>query len=321
MQLTIVPRGYQADAPAKRSSRFPLTIELDGTAETLTVDDVQRRIHEQLTKYYPERQRLTAASKVLQPGQSLSKYDIKDGDTITFKDLVLNGMCVCVARLGPQVGWRTVFIVEYFGPLVWHSFFYYCSSMVYGKHVQHSDLQVAAYAMAMGHYLKREFESICIHRFSNGTMPLRNIFKNSFHYHILGGMLIAYGVYGPALAAGTERAQMSATWYWSCIGVFILAELGNMSAHITLRNLRPPGTRVRRVPYGFGFGLVSCPNYTFELIAWAAFALFTSSWAAWFFFVVSFGQIYLWAVKKHKAYRREFPDYPRNRKALIPFIA
>ncbi|KAI8050546.1 3-oxo-5-alpha-steroid 4-dehydrogenase-domain-containing protein [Syncephalis plumigaleata] len=254
------------------------------------------------SKYYP-------ASKVLQTGQTLSKYDIKDGDTITFKDL------------GPQISWRLVFVVEYFGPIVWHSLFFYLPTLFYGKQVQHSDVQIAAYYMAMGHYIKRELESVFVHRFSNGTMPLRNIFKNSFHYHILGGLLIAYGIYGPGLAVGTASATISPTWYWSCIAVFILAELGNLSAHITLRNLRPPGTRIRRIPYGFGFGLVSCPNYTFELIAWAAFALFTSSWAAWFFFVVSFGQIYLWAVKKHKAYRREFPDYPRNRKALIPFIA
>ncbi|KAI9596889.1 3-oxo-5-alpha-steroid 4-dehydrogenase-domain-containing protein [Syncephalis fuscata] len=309
MKLTIVPRGYQADAPAKRSSRFPLTLELGGNAETITVDDLRQAIHKQLPKYYPARQRLTIETKVLEVGQSLSKYDVKDGDTITFKDL------------GPQISWRLVFIVEYFGPLVWHSLFFYLPTLFYRQEVVHSDVQIAAYYMAMGHFIKRELESVLVHRFSNGTMPFRNIFKNSFHYHILGGLLIAYSIYGPGLAAGTESAKLSPTWYWALIGVFVFAELGNLSTHITLRNLRPPGTRVRRIPYGFGFGLVSCPNYTFELLAWAAYALFTSSWAAWFFFAVSFGQIYLWAIKKHKAYRREFPDYPRNRKALIPFIA
>jgi very-long-chain enoyl-CoA reductase len=35
---------------------------------------------------------------------------------------------------------------------------------------------------------------------------------------------------------------------------------------------------------------------------------------------VSFAQIYVWAIKKHKAYRTEFANYPR-RKALIPFFA
>ncbi|RKP06463.1 3-oxo-5-alpha-steroid 4-dehydrogenase-domain-containing protein [Thamnocephalis sphaerospora] len=311
MQLTVVPRGYRPDAAedSGKPGRFPLTLQLSGGADTLTVDDVQQAIHKHVPKYYPDRQRLTVEKTALQQGNLLSKYDLKDGDTITFKDL------------GPQVGWRTVFIIEYMGPLIVHPLIFHMSSLFYGRAVEHSDIQIAAYYMVLGHYLKREFESMFVHRFSHGTMPIRNIFKNSFHYHVLGGLQLAYWVYAPGLAAGTERSVVSPTWYWSCIAVFVFAELSNLSTHYTLRNLRPPGTRIRRIPYGYGFSLVSCPNYTFELVAWAAFSLLTGSWAAWFFFVVSFGQIYQWAVKKHKAYKREFPDYPRNRTALIPFLA
>ena len=39
------------------------------------------------------------------------------------------------------------------------------------------------------------------------------------------------------------------------------------------------------------------------------------------FLVVSAVQMGLWAIKKHKAYKREFGDkYPRGRKVMIPFI-
>jgi len=58
-----------------------------------------------------------------------------------------------------------------------------------------------------------------------------------------------------------------------------LAELSNLSTHLTLRNLRPPGTRTRAIPHGYGFGLVSCPNYFFESVAWAAVAYMSGSWA------------------------------------------
>ena len=38
------------------------------------------------------------------------------------------------------------------------------------------------------------------------------------------------------------------------------------------------------------------------------------------FAIVGFGQMTQWALGKHKAYRAEFKDYPRGRKAIIPFI-
>jgi creatinine amidohydrolase/Fe(II)-dependent formamide hydrolase-like protein len=47
MQLTIVPRGYKPGAPSKGSSRFPMTIQLDGNAEAVTVDDLKRSIYKQ----------------------------------------------------------------------------------------------------------------------------------------------------------------------------------------------------------------------------------------------------------------------------------
>ena len=57
--------------------------------------------------------------------------------------------------------------------------------------------------------------------------------------------------------------------------------MGNLSIHLALRALRPPGTKVRRVPFPTGnpftalFGFVSCPNYTYEIGAWVAFTAMT----------------------------------------------
>lgn len=31
-------------------------------------------------------------------------------------------------------------------------------------------------------------------------------------------------------------------------------------------------------------------------------------------------QMTVWAIAKHRNYKKEFPDYPRGRKAIIPFI-
>ncbi len=37
---------------------------------------------------------------------------------------------------------------------------------------------------------------------------------------------------------------------------------------------------------------------------------------------VTFGsyQMTLWALDKHRHYRKEFPNYPKGRKAIFPFL-
>ncbi|KAH9966967.1 3-oxo-5-alpha-steroid 4-dehydrogenase-domain-containing protein [Lactifluus volemus] len=264
---------------------------------------------------YVERQKLTlkGGSKALEDDAILAAAGVLDGSEMVVKDL------------GPQVSWRTVFMTEYAGPLVIHPIFYYLPKALYGDEVQHSQLQKYVYAMVMLHFAKRELESVFVHRFSHATMPLRNIFKNSIHYHILSGLFLAYPIYGPTYSAdslyirGTLRSNPN--FLWTCAGVWLFAELSNLHTHLTLRNLRPLGTKKRAIPYGYGFGLISCPNYFFESVAWAAVAYMSGSWAAWLFWAVSTAQMMSWAAKKQCAYKKEFgKEYPRQRKAMFPFL-
>ncbi|KAJ1735518.1 3-oxo-5a-steroid 4- dehydrogenase [Coemansia biformis] len=314
MRLTVDKRPSASRAtgsPTKAApSQFPFVVEVPATA---TVADLKLAIAKQAGAPQPDRQRLTAGEKkaVLEAGDALDKYGLKDGDTVFVKDL------------GPQLGWQTVFYIEYAGPLVFHYLVYNFQNLFYGQTFEHSALQQRAYLLIMGHFIKRELETAFVHRFSHGTMPLFNVFKNSGHYHLLSGLNLAYWIYSPATAQGTAlAAQLGCPLLLSAFtGIFLFAELSNLSTHITLRNLRPPGSRVRRIPRGYGFGLVSFPNYTFEIIAWAAVAGMTRSVAALLFLVVASAQMYLWATKKHAQYKREFPDYPRARKAIFPFIA
>ncbi|KAF9905953.1 3-oxo-5a-steroid 4- dehydrogenase [Lobosporangium transversale] len=294
---------------ASRSERSQFILDLTGSPEDVTVETVQNEITKRYSRLYPARQRLTTEKGVLERGKTLADYGIMDGDTVLFKDL------------GSQISWRTVFLIEYGGPLVIHPLVYLLPSLFYGQNFEHSWMQTVTFWMVMLHFLKREYETIFVHRFSHGTMPFRNVFKNSAHYHLLSGINLAYWVYGPWNAAGTKLAERSDLLIYGCIVLYAFAELSNYHTHVTLRNLRPPGTRVRKIPRGYGFDLVSCPNYLFETLSWLAICILTLSWSAHLFFFVAVGQMYIWAVKKHKMYRKEFSDYPRGRKAMIPLIA
>ncbi len=50
------------------------------------------------------------------------------------------------------------------------------------------------------------------------------------------------------------------------LAIFGLSELGNLVCHVMLSRLRPQdGAKLRPIPQGFLFDLVSCPNYFFEV--------------------------------------------------------
>jgi len=179
--------------------------------------------------------------------------------------------------------------------------------------------------MVMLHYLKRELETLFVHRFSKDTMPARNIFRNSAHYHISGGLLLALDVYRPVYGAtspyivGTLRDSQN--FLWLCLAIYAFAELSNFKTHLILRSLRPAGSRKRVIPHGYGFGLVSCPNYFFESIVWFTISYMTGSYASWWFFISGTYQMIEWALKKHRMYKKEFgSSYPKGRRAMFPFV-
>lgn len=77
MQIKIVSRSG-------KSQKFPLTINIPADA---TVDQLKQTLYKEVPKYYPDRQRLAINQLVLQEGKLLKDYDIKEGDSILFKDL------------------------------------------------------------------------------------------------------------------------------------------------------------------------------------------------------------------------------------------
>eukprot|EP01015_Nassula_variabilis_P012318 TRINITY_DN1999_c0_g2_i1.p3 TRINITY_DN1999_c0_g2~~TRINITY_DN1999_c0_g2_i1.p3 ORF type:complete len:115 (+),score=15.18 TRINITY_DN1999_c0_g2_i1:206-550(+) len=111
-------------------------------------------------------------------------------------------------------------------------------------------------------------------------------------------------------------------------------EFLNQICHVTLRKLRTAGNKEddsnqrsnRGIPFGWGFDQVSCANYLWESLSWAVFAILVRAWTAYIFWIVSTVTMTLWALKKHRRYFKEFdgkdgrPKYPRNRKAMFPYI-
>jgi very-long-chain enoyl-CoA reductase len=304
IKLTVQPRG-------KPIKGLPEEIDLspgDSAAE------LYKRIAGQ-TGYSIHRLRITKGSdgSLLSTGATtIEQTGLRDRSTIAVKDL------------GPQIAWRTVFIIEYLGPMLIHPAIYFLRPYVYSTPSSWfktstmpppSLIQTLSMALILIHFAKREFETVFVHRFSLSTMPAFNVFKNSAHYWLLAGLNIAYWTYSPAAAKSDKITILPAIG----LALFAIGEVGNLYTHLVLRWLRPEGWTARGIPSGFGFDIVTCPNYLFEIIAWVGIWLVNGSWSTGLFCLVAGGQMAVWAKKKERRYRKDFPNkYQKKRFAMIP---
>ena len=279
------------------------------TGSALSV--LQPLFHKAHPKYYLHRQRFYPPSSGSKRPTALKPEDVITHSTLVFRDL------------GPQILWKTVFILEYLGPLLLYPLFYFQPQLIYGNYAPPSpwarEVQFSACVAWTFHYAKRELETLFVHRFSNATMPFTNLFKNCGYYWGFAA-IVAYFVNHPLYTPPPEDLV------YTGMVLFYFMEIGNLSAHWTLRMLRPPGTKIRRIPRGGLFEFVSCPNYTYEILSWVGFNLMTRTLAGILFMLFGAYQMIVWAIQKHRRYRAEFDGqegralYPPSRKIIVPFI-
>lgn len=168
-----------------------------------------------------------------------------------------------------------------------------------------------------GHYVYRAL--IFPHRIraSGKRMPVM-IMLFSMIFYLVNGAMIGY-YFGVLKTYPVE-------WLWDprfVIGalMFVGGFLVNVQSDNILIALRKPGETGYRIPRGGCYRWVSCPNYMGECLEWIGFAVM--SWSL-------MGAVYaLWvvlpliaqALPAHRWYLEKFgDDYPRERRAIIPFL-
>ncbi|XP_029558088.1 3-oxo-5-alpha-steroid 4-dehydrogenase 2b [Salmo trutta] len=102
--------------------------------------------------------------------------------------------------------------------------------------------------------------------------------------------------------------------------LFLLGMAINVHSDYLLRNLRQPGEVIYKIPKGGLFQYVSGANYFGEIVEWLGYAIATWSLTTFSFAFCSLCFIGRRAFHHHRYYHEKFHNYPRSRKALIPFI-
>ena len=164
-------------------SREPLgTVELEAQS---TVLDLKKAIACSLcSKLKPARQRLTLTSAA---GAHNAGRVLSDSDSLRQSGLLISGE-VALKDLGPQIGYATVYVAEYLGPMLIYPLFCLPSLQpyLYGTPSPFSLglAQKLALVYWTLHYAKRIAETLLVHRFSKPTMPLFNLFRNCTYYFV-----------------------------------------------------------------------------------------------------------------------------------------
>ena len=123
----------------------------------------------------------------------------------------------------------------------------------------------------------------------------------------------------------TLGPKLPISWLWDPRFVagavlFVCGYALNQYADRVLIGLRADGEQGYKVPYGGAYNLVSCPNYLGEILEWGGWALACWNLGALAFLVWTIANLAPRAIKTHRWYRETFPDYPEERKALLPYI-
>ncbi|CAI9575759.1 unnamed protein product, partial [Staurois parvus] len=239
---------------------------LDKVEPNITVSDIKLMFHKWYPKWYPSRQsiRLEPKGRSLKDEEILQDLPVGTTATLYFRDM------------GPQIRWTMVFILEYAGPLVIYLLFYFRLPFLYELSMTltsspHSVVHLACCCHSF-HYIKRLIETLFVHRFSTGTLPLKSMVKYCIYYWGFAAWLAYYINHPLYTPPPYTKRQMSLA-----IFLFLMCETGNFSIHVALSNLKADGSRSRRYPiptrnpFTWLFFFVTCPNYTYEVGSWISF--------------------------------------------------
>jgi 3-oxo-5-alpha-steroid 4-dehydrogenase 1 len=165
------------------------------------------------------------------------------------------------------------------------------------------------------HYVHRAFIYPFTLRGAARRMPL-SVVIFGFLFNLMNGYL--NGRYLFTFSDGYAASWLRDPRFIFGAVLFISGFVINRYADTVLRELRKPGESGYRISYHRLFRLVSSPNYLGEITIWVGWALATWSLPGLVFAFWTVANLLPRARANHAWYKTNFPDYPPERKALIP---
>ncbi len=140
----------------------------------------------------------------------------------------------------------------------------------------------------------------------------------AFFFNIINGLV--NGIYFGNIKFDYSSSWLSSPEFIVGISVFIIGFIINNRSDTYLISLRKGKDKGYVIPRKGLFKYISCPNFFGEIIEWLGFAIMTWSVAGLAFFLWTVFNLVPRALSHHKWYKKTFPEYPQERKAVFPFI-
>ena len=171
-------------------------------------------------------------------------------------------------------------------------------------------------ALFMLHYTNRVLIFPLRIRTKGKKMPL-SIAAMAFAFNLINGSVLGY-----YFAHGAAYAD---SWLWdprflTGLVLFLLGAYINQRSDHLLIHLRKPGETGYKIPRGFLFDYISCPNHFGEIVEWIGFAVMTWALPGVSFAIWTAANLVPRTLNHHQWYKERFSDYPSERKAVVPHM-
>lgn len=173
------------------------------------------------------------------------------------------------------------------------------------------------YGLFMLHYLNRIFIFPFRLKSKGKQMPLLvavfaiffNLFNGFFNGYWFGNLTPVY-----------DLSWLTDWRFILGVTLFAVGMIINVSSDEKLIGLRKGGKTGYFIPRGGLFNYVSSPNLFGEIIEWLGWAMMSWCLPAFSFALWTIANLIPRAIDHHRWYIRRFDDYPKKRKAVIPFL-
>lgn len=184
--------------------------------------------------------------------------------------------------------------------------------LIYFSIAEEINLNVVFIVLWITHYLNRTVIYPLRIKTKGKKIPIA-IVASAFFFNMVNGILNGYFL--------TLLQFESISELYLILGfiIFIIGFYINISSDNLLIKLRT-NQKGYVIPNGKLFNYVSCPNFFGEIIEWLGFAIMTLNPGSLSFLIWTICNLIPRSKAHHKWYKENFENYPKKRKAVIPYL-